>query len=140
MQHTRLITTLVLGLFAAPLACAHGTEKLVSSGVQGGVAGGLEAISDPKNKEMLVRLLQDQDIKQAAHDLVAALTGGALDGLTDEERQAKIREASDAYIRTISAAVSEAISKDISPAITRAVEDVAGGAVASALRPANRKL
>jgi hypothetical protein len=140
MQHTRLITTLALGLFAAPLACAHGTEKLVSSGVQGGVAGGLGALSDPKNKEMLVRLLQDADIKQAAHDLVAALTGGALDGLSDDERQAKIREASDAYIRTVAAAAGQAISEDISPAVTRAVEDIAGGAVASALRPANRKL
>ena len=140
MQHTRLITTLALGLFAGPLACAHGTKNLVNSGVQGGVAGGLEAISDPKNKEMLVRLLQDADIKQAAHDLVAALTGGALDGLTDEQRQAKIREASDAYIRTISAATSEALDKEISPALTRAVEDVLGGAIASALRPSNRRL
>lgn len=139
MRHTRLIT-LALGLFAAPLACAHGTKNLVSSGVQGGVAGGLEGLSDPKNKEMLVRLLQDEDIKRAAHDLVAALTGGALDGLTDDQRQAKIRAASDAYIRTISAATSEAIEQEISPALTRAVEDVLGGAIASALRPSNRRL
>lgn len=140
MHPKHLVTALALGLFAAPLACAHGTEKLVSSGVQGGVAGGLEAMSDPLNKEMLVRLLQDEDIKRAAHDLVAALTGGALDGLTDEQRQAKIREASDAYIRTIAAAAGEALSTDISPAVTRAVEDVVGGAIASALRPANRRL
>lgn len=140
MHHAHLVTTLALGLLAAPLACAHGAKNLVSSGVQGGVAGGLEGLSDPHNKEMLVRLLQDEDIKRAAHDLVAALTGGALDGLSDEARQAKIREASDAYIRTIAAAASDALDEDISPAVTRAVEDVVGGAIASALRPANRAL
>ncbi len=127
-----------LGL-ACATGCAHGTENLVRSGMAGGVGGSLEALNDPHNKELLLRLLQDPDIKAAAHDLTAALTGGALDGLSDAERMARVREASDEYIRTIAAAVGGALDEDISPAVTRAVTDVVGGAVAGALRPANIK-
>jgi len=140
MHRTHLATILALGLGAAPLACANGAQSLVRSGVQGGLEGGLQALSDPHNKEMLVRLLQDQAIQQAAHDLVATLTGGAIDGLTDDERQAKVREASDAYIRAIARAASEALGEDVSPAVSKAVADVVGNTVASALRPANRRL
>jgi len=140
MQNKHLVALLALGLGAAPLACASGTQQLVRGGVKGGLEGGLEALNDPHNKKMLVRLLQDADIKRAAHDLVAALTGGVIDGLTDEQRQARVRAASDAYIRTIAAATNRALDEELSPAVTRAVEDVIGGAIASALRPANRKL
>lgn len=130
--------SLALGL-ACATGCAHGTENLVRSGMAGGVGGSLEALNDPHNKALLLRLLQDPDIKAAAHDLTAALTGGALDGLSDAERMARVREASDEYIRTIAAAVGGALDEDISPAVTRAVTDVVGGAVAGALRPANIK-
>lgn len=139
MRHPRLAPLLILGL-AAPIACAHGAENLVRSGAAGGVAGGLEGLSDPHNKELLVRLLQDPDIQQAAHDLVAALTGGAIDGLTDDERQAKVRAASDAYIRTIAAAAGEALGEQVSPAVSQAAQDIVGGTVASALAPTNRRL
>jgi hypothetical protein len=140
MHSKHLVTLLALGLGAAPIACAHGTQQLVKGGIKGGLEGGLEAINDPQNKAMLIQLLKDADIKQAAHDLVAALTGGAVDGLTDAERQARVREASDAYIRAVSAAVSESLGEEVSPAVSQAVSDVVGGAIASALRPANRRL
>jgi len=140
MIRKHLVTLLALGLCAAPLACAHGTKQLVKGGIKGGLEGGLEAINDPQNKAMLIQLLKDADIKQAAHDLVAALTGGAVDGLTDAERQAKVREASDAYIRAVSAAVSESLGQQVAPAVSQAVADVVGSAIASALRPANRRL
>ena len=120
-----------------PLACVHGAENMVRGGVVGGVGGGLEAMNDPENRAMLLRLLRDPEITAAAHDLTAALTGGALDGLTDEQRQIRVRAASDAYIRTIAASVGEALNEDISPAVTRAVNDIVAGAVAGALRPAN---
>ncbi|HEY0137031.1 MAG TPA: hypothetical protein VGB85_23270, partial [Nannocystis sp.] len=130
-----LLSTLLL-----QLGCATGTEKMVRGGIEGGLAGTLEALNDPHNKELLRKILQDSDIKQSAHDLTEALTGGALDGVTDAERQKKIREASDAYIRTIADAVGKALDEDISPSVTRGVGDVVGGTIASALRPENRQL
>ena len=125
---------------AAPLGCATGAEKMVRGGVEGGLAGTLEALNDPHNQELLRRILQDSNIKKSAHDLTEAITGGALDGVTDDQRMKKIREASDAYIRTIADAVGKALDEDISPSVTRGVGDVVGGTVASALRPENRQL
>ena len=135
---------LTVGLGASQVACATGIEGLARKGVKGGIEGGLEgtleALNDPHNKQLLRQILQDPDIKDAAHDLTEALTGGALDGLTDDERMKRVRELSDAYIRTVSAAVGKALNEDISPAVTRTVESIVGGAVASALRPENKQL
>jgi len=124
---------------AGQLACA-GAESIARRGVEGGVGGGLEALNDPINREMLRQLLQDPEIQQAAHDLTAAISGGALDGVTEEARMLRVREASDAYIQTISAAVGKALDEQISPSLTRGVGDVLGGAVASAMRPGNARL
>ena len=135
----RLAATLALGLATSQFACATGAEHLVRSGVEGGVEGTLKALNDPKNQQLLRQLLNDPDLQKAAHDLTEAITGGALDGLTDEERMRRVREASDAYIRTVAAAVGRALNEDITPALTRTVESVVGGAVAAALRPENRE-
>jgi len=138
-RRRRLAVSLALGLAASQLACATGAERLVRSGVEGGVEGTLKALNDPKNQQLLKQLLHDPDIQQAAHDLTEAITGGALDGLTEEQRMRRVREASDAYIRTVSAAVGKALNEDITPAMTRTVESVVGGAVAAALRPENKE-
>jgi hypothetical protein len=131
---------LALGVAASTLACATGAERIARSGVEGGLGGALEALNEPRNRELLLRLLRDPDIQEAAHDLTEAITGGAVDGLSDEARMQRIREASDAYIRTISGAVGAALDEDISPAVTRGIGDVVGGTVAAALRPENARL
>jgi hypothetical protein len=137
----RLVATLALGLAASQFACAgNGARRVVQEGVEGGVAGTLEALNDPHNKKLLRQLLQDPDIRNAAHDLTEAVTGGALDGLTEEERMKRVRDLSDAYIRTVAASVGKALNEDISPAVTKTVEDVVGGAVAAAMRPENKRL
>lgn len=125
---------------ASPIACVHGAERLVRGGVEGGIAGGLDGLNDPRNKELLLRLLRDDDIQRAVGDLAGALSGGMLDGLSDEERQARVREASEAYVRTVAAAVGHALDEELSPALARGVDDVVGAAVQGALRPANRRL
>jgi hypothetical protein len=136
----RLAATLVLGLAFSQFACASGAQKLVKGGVEGGLEGTLEALNDPRNKKLLKQLLQDKDIQEAAHDLTEAITGGALDGMTEPERQAKLRDATDKFIRTIADSVGKALNEDISPAVTKTVEDVVGGAIGSALRPENKRL
>ena len=139
MPRFRLAATLVLGLATSQFACATGAERLVKGGIQGGLEGTLEALNEPRNKQLLKQLLHDPEIQGAAHDLTEAITGGALDGLTDDERMQHVREASDAYIRTVSAAVGKALNEDITPSVTRTVESVVGGAVAAALRPENKE-
>jgi heme exporter protein D len=135
---------LALGLVSSQFACALGSEKLVKGTVKGGIEGGLEgtleALNDPHNQELIRRLMKDRDVNGAAHNLTEAITGGALDGLTDDERQRKVRELSDAYIRTVAASVGKALNDDINPAVTKTVEDVVGGAIASALSSKNKRL
>lgn len=135
----RLGTMLVLGLAASQVACTLGARQIARGGVQGGLGGTLEALDEPRNQELLRRLLRDPDIQRAAHDLTAAITGGALDGVTEPERVRRIGEASDAYIRTVSAVVGKALSEDISPAVAASVEDLVASAVGAALRPENRR-
>ncbi len=127
-------------LLTIQTGCASGTEKIVRGGIEGGLAGTLEALNDPHNKELLRKILQDSDIKKSAHDLTEAITGGAIDGVSDEERMKRVRAASDAYIATIARSVGKALDEDISPSVTRGVGDVVGGTIASALRPENRAL
>ncbi len=127
-------------LVLSQLACASATKQIVRGGIEGGLTGTLEALNDPHNKELMRKILQDGDVKRSAHDLVAAITGGALDGVTDEQRMERIRVVSEAYIRTISDAVGRALDEDISPAITRGIGDVVGETIAAALRPENRRL
>lgn len=130
---------LALGLAASSFGCATGAERLVKEGVQGGIVGTLEALNEPRNKQLLRQLLHDPDIQEAAHDLTEAITGGALDGLTEDERMRRVREASDAYVRTVAASLGKALNEDVTPALTRTVESVVGGAVAAALRPENKE-
>ena len=136
----RLVATLFLSLAASQFACATGAQRLVKGGVEGGLGGALEALNDPHNKQLLRQLLQDKDIKDAAHDLTEAITGGAMEGLTEPQRQAELRAATDKFISTVAGSVSKALNEDISPAVTKTVEGIVGGALASALRPENKRL
>ncbi len=139
-HHRWVGAALALGVAASSLACATGAEKIARRGVEGGLGGALGALNEPRNRELLLRLLRDPDIQAAAHDLTEAITGGAVDGVSDEARMRRVREASDAYIRTIAGAVGAALDEDISPAVTRGIGDVVGGTVAAALRPENARL
>ena len=60
--------------------------------------------------------------------------------MTEPERQAQLRDATDKFIRKVAESVGKALNEDISPAVTKTVEDVVGGAIASALRPENKRL
>jgi len=138
---SRLALGLALGLVATQAAClGKGTNRIVRTAVPAGIEETLRALNDPENQELMRRLADDPELRQAAHDFTAAITGGALDGLTKEARHKKIRELSEAYIRTVSGALSRALGEEISPAATRAVEAIVGGAIASAVSPENKRL
>jgi hypothetical protein len=139
-RNSWLVTTLVAGLAASQIACALGASRIARGGVEGGIAGSLEALEEPHNKERLRRLMQDPDIRAAAHDLSEAIAGGALDSLTEEERVRRIGEASNTYVQAISAAVGRALGEDLSPAVMKSAERVVSAAVAGALDPENQRL
>lgn len=132
---------LVAGLATSQFAClGPTTNRIVRTAVPAGIEETLRALNDPENQELMKRLASDPELRQAAHDFTAAITGGALDGLADDERQKKVRELSDAYVRTMSASLAKALDEDISPSVTRTVESVMGGAMAAAVSPENKRL
>jgi hypothetical protein len=131
----------VLGLATSQLAClGPGTNRIVRTAVPAGIEETLRALNDPENQELMRRLANSPELRQAAHDFTEAITGGALDGLTEPARHQKIRELSEAYVRTMSAALGKALDEDISPAATRTVESITGGAIAAAVSPENKRL
>jgi hypothetical protein len=138
----RLASTLaavILALTALNLACATGAEKLVRRSVPAAINESLKALNDPENQELMRRLVDLPEIQKAAHDLTEAITGGALDGLTDDARAAKLRELTDKFVNQVATSVSRDLDAHISPSLTRAVEDIVGGAVGAALSPENRQ-
>ena len=141
----RLAKWLPLGLFvglaSSQFAClGSGTNRIVRTAVPAGIEETLRALNDPENQELMRRLASDPELRKAAHDFTAAITGGALDGLTEDARQQKVRELSDAYVRTMSASLARALNEDISPSVTRTVESIMGGAIAAAVSPENKRL
>lgn len=137
----RLTLGLTLGLASGSLVgCINGTNKIVRTAVPAGIEETLKALADPANQALMQKIANDPELRKAAHDFTAAMTGGALDGMVADERQRHLREASDAYIRSVSGAVGRALSEDISPAVTRTVESLVGGAIASAVSPSNKRL
>lgn len=140
LQFGRRALCLVGALVLSQAACAHNAREIARGGVEGGLEGTLQALDDENNRARLRRLLRDPEIQAAVHDLTQSITGGAMDGLTDEERMQRIGEASDRYIRTISGALGRAVGEDVSPALTRSVKDLVGAVMAGAVGPENRRL
>jgi heme exporter protein D len=137
----RLTLGLALGLCSTgALGCVNGTNKIVRTAVPAGIEETLRALADPVNQELMQRIANDPQLQKAAHDFTAAMTGGALDGLTGDERHKQLRAVSDAYIQSVSAAVGRALNEEISPAVTKTVESLVGGAVASAVSADNKRL
>lgn len=129
----------LLALATTQLACATGAEKLTRRVVPAGLNETLKALNDPENQELMRRLVDLPEVQQAAHDLARAITDGALDGLTDDQRTAKLRELTDKFVNQISTSVARDLDAHISPALTRTVEDIVGGAMHAALSPENRQ-
>lgn len=140
-RRRRLAQCLALGLATSQFAClGAGTDRIVRTAVPAGIEETLRALNDPDNQALMKRLAQSPELRKAAHDFTEAVTSGALDGLTEPARHAKIRELSEAYVRTMSAALGKALDEHISPAATRTVESITSGALAAAVNPENKRL
>lgn len=133
------LAAVALALATMHLACATGAEKLVRRTIPAGINETLKSLNDPENRALMKRLVDLPEVQKAAHDLAEAITGGALDGLTDEQRAARLRQLTDQFVQQISTSVARDLDAHISPSLTRAVEDIVGGAVGAALSPENRQ-
>ena len=124
---------MVIGLAASQLACVAGTDRLVRTAVPAGIEETLRAFDDPENREILMRLLGDPELRDATEQLVAAVARGAVDGATDAEQARQLEALSESYVRTMSATLAEVLDEELSPAAARSVERIVGGAITSAV-------
>lgn len=131
---------LAIGLMASQLGCVSGTNRIVRAAVPAGIDETLGAFDDPENQELLLRLAEDPELREAAHDLAAAVARGAFDGVTDEEHARELKALSESYVRTVSAALAQELDEEISPAATRSVQRIVGGAIASAMSSKQERL
>lgn len=131
---------LTLALVASQLGCARGTNKIVRTAVPAGIEETLRAFDDPANHALLMRLVDDPALRDAARALAAAVTRGAVEGAMSAEQARELEALSDSYVRTVSATLAQALDEEISPAATRSVQRIVGGAIASAVSAKQERL
>ncbi|WAS92353.1 hypothetical protein [Nannocystis punicea] len=129
----RGVTLIVLLALGAP-ACLT-AEGVVRSSVPAALDESVGFLEDPQSQERIQKLLADPQIQAAGRELTASLVEGALDGLTDEERQAALRKATARFVDTIARAAGTSLKEQISPALASTVQQT----LDSALSPKTRR-
>lgn len=128
------LALLALCLAASDLACLS-AEGIARRAVPATLDSGVGYLEDPESQRRIQRLLADPQIQQAGRELTAALAGGALDGVSDEARQSKLRAATTQYIDAVSQAAARDLRHEFTPAMAYAVQR----ALDSALSPRTRQ-
>ncbi|WAS94396.1 hypothetical protein [Nannocystis punicea] len=121
------------------MSCATGTEKMVRRAVPAGIDETLNTLEDPKVRKRIDDLLDLPEVQQAARDLAEQVAAGALDGLTDAQRVAKVQQLSADYVGALSKAVGQGLREDVSPAVVDTTRRAVEQALQSALSPATRQ-
>lgn len=120
-------------LATSGLGCA-GTEAVVRRAVPATLDEGVDFLEDPESQRRIQRLLSDPQIQQASRQLTSALVEGALDGASDEARQARLRAVTTQYLDAVTAAAARNLREDLTPAMAQAVQRTLGAALSPRTR------
>lgn len=126
---------LVLG----DMSCGTASEKMTRRAVPAGIDETLKALEDPDTRRRIDRLLALPEVQEAARELAEQVAAGTFDGLTDEQRVARVKQLSEDYVGALSKAVGRGLREDVSPAVVDATEQAVEQALRSALSPAARQ-
>lgn len=129
---------LLVSLLAGP-GCAHNAEKIVRKTTPAMIEESLGSLSDPDNQEMIRRLVDKIEVREAMAELAEVITQGVLDGLSDEERAAKLEAISEHFVSRLLEAVGEGIREQITPAARELISRSVADAVDEALGPRSRE-
>ncbi|MCY0988874.1 hypothetical protein OV203_17185 [Nannocystis sp. ILAH1] len=121
------------------MSCATGTEKMVRRAVPAGIDETLNTLEDPRTQKRIEGLLDLPEVQKAARDLAGQVAAGAFDGLTDDQRLAKVRQVSEDYVGALSKAVGQGLREDVSPALVDTTRQAVEQAIHAALSPATRQ-
>ncbi|MDC0717230.1 hypothetical protein [Nannocystis bainbridge] len=117
----RGVSLIALLVSAAP-GCIT-AEGVVRTAVPATLDETVGFLEDPDSQARIQKLLKDPQLQAASRELTATLVGGALDGLTDEQRQAALRQASSRYLDAMAKAASTSLREQISPALAATIRE-----------------
>ena len=131
------VAGLAAGL-AIPCGCASLSETIARRATPVTVGETLDALGDPANRAKVRGLLGEAAIREASRELAEGLVQGALAGLDDDARAARIAEISERFVRRLSEAASTSIRDDLTPTVEHLLRASVRAAVESALAPEHR--
>jgi hypothetical protein len=133
------VAALGVALVLGDMSCASGSERLVRRAVPAGIDETLKALEDPATRRRIDALLELPEVQAAARELAEQVAAGALDGLTDAQRVAKVQQLSEDYARALTRAVGEGLRADVSPAVAETAERTVEQTLRAALSPSTRQ-
>lgn len=134
MRATLRAALFTVSLGALQTACIT-AEGVVRTAVPATLDETVGFLEDPESQARIQKLLADPQIQAASRELTASLVGGALDGLTDEERQAALRETTGKLVAAVAKAAGNGLKEELSPALAATVQQT----LDSALSPRTRR-
>lgn len=94
---------------------------------------------DPESKRRIERLMLDPQVQHAARELSKTLVDGVVESMTDDARQAELRQASTRYIEAVSAAAARSLQSDLGPAAAEAARHAVARVLDVGLSPETRQ-
>ncbi|UJR83423.1 hypothetical protein [Sandaracinus amylolyticus] len=79
----------------------------------------LDELRDEDTRRAFVEVLSNPEVQEATRALIANVTDGTLDALSDEERAARIADVSNRFVASVSDALAGSLERDIGPALAQ---------------------
>jgi len=124
------------------LGCAGTIKQAAREAAPAAVKETVSEVGEPETRKDLATILADPRIREASSALSEAVVEGALNGLTDEERIARLQQLTDAFVTRIGASMARSLQREIGPqlsitfadTIDRTLERVLGSATEERLQ------
>lgn len=124
------------------LGCAGTIKQAAREAAPAAVKETVSEVGEPETRKDLATILADPRIREASSALTEAVVEGALNGLTDEERIARLQQLTDAFVTRIGASMARSLQREIGPqlsitfadTIDRTLERVLGSATEARLQ------
>lgn len=101
-------------------------------------AGAITGATNPDSQAQIMSLVNNPELQIAVNAIGRSLLMGALDGLTDEERDAELERAAASFVQAIVPVIAEELHTEVSPALQLTLQENVQAAMSQALSAENR--
>ncbi|MBX3188361.1 MAG: hypothetical protein KF819_15190 [Labilithrix sp.] len=128
----RVLAAFVLSTFV--LGCGATVRSASAGAAEAATQAAVVTLEDPETRARVGAVLASPEMQRAMRELSAEVSQGVIDGLTDEERDARVQR----LVATITAATMRSaagqISDTLAPAIRKAIVEEMGPGLGDALK------